>query len=666
MAEAGGGAAGGGAAGMQFPPERPEQQQDIRIYREQIAGITGRLDAILRNTDLTEAEKAAQIQELMESDALLKSTCERIVLANIDDRLRMNLIQSVEEIHRRLETEMAIRAPSPLPAPAALVGRPGNFTKTEQAMFAKDAEIVRKFDDTRVVKYSSLNQQQKDRINSFIMTHLMDRLRERIVDKLRSLPPRPDPVAEKEFDDFLKIHFQTILRASPALLAEFFGVNENDELIISRKPEIRRMLCDTVIDDMIFKSRSMGESALIIAESLRPRHFARAIGGVMGILIATHNYPVLASLLGTTERGISILIEGAAYSISNYPLATVSSGVLLVVEHEYIYELWCMLRAERGQPPLPFAAAQDDPLYKELFFSAQQQRRKSRIASFVGEQPDQVASFLDVVGVSKMWWWKTKSAVCRSVISAADTIQAAASAPGAVLDFCSKSMNVTRSFLETKANEAIGWTDEANPTQRHSCRLIFSRMADELHLQDDPEVQQTLLNLDKYDKTVILTRGRVEAETSRLMLLGGRSYASPSPDRQADYDETEDSQFKRHKFMNEELDPHASGAHMPDAVGTMMEIGGPDDREAAAAGSFARAELPRLLSGVVVPPIVPPSRVSSAPASLGIKSNKKRGDRGGGKRTTRRKATTKKQKSKKNKRQSRRKARRSSSRKSRK
>jgi len=647
-----GAAGGGGAAEMQFPAERPEQQEDIRNYRDEITAINGRLQEIISNADLKADEKARQINALMESSNALQETCRRIVLANIDDRLRMNLLQSVEQLDTKLEAELQKRAKEPLPAPAALLSRPGTFTSDEQQRFATAAAVVHRFDTTRVIEYSRLSSEQKDQINAFIMTDLMETLRVRLLSKIRSLPKRPDPVAEKEFDDFMKLHFQTILRAAPALLAQFFGVNERDELIIPRKPEVRGMVCNTVIDDMIFKARVMGDSVTMIAESLRPRDVATAVGGVMGMLIASSNYPVLASLLGNAQTGISFLLEGAAYSMSNYPLATVSSGVLLVVEHEYIYELWSMIRAQNGEEQLPFAEAQRDPVYIQLFLDAHRRQERSRMASFVGEPPAQLDGLLDLLGAARMFWWKTKSAVCRSVVGGIETVRAVASAPGHALDFCSKAMDATRSFLQTKANKAIASRSEANQTQVHSCRLIFSNMADDLNLQDVPEVQQTLLNLGKYDQKVILTHERVEAATARLLIQFGPSHTSPSPERQAYWDPTSDSLGDRADFMMNAHDPYASGAYIPGERG-FDEVGGPDSGRAAKAGTFDEE---------VLPFNAPPSNAddSSRKASKRSKLDK------GGKRATRRKASTKKQQSKKNKRQSRRNVRRSSSRKSRK
>ena len=384
---------------------------------------------------------------------------------------------------------------------------------------------------------------------------------------------------------------------------------------------------------------------MMIAESIRPGHFAKAVGGVMGMLIATSNYPVLATLLGNAQTGISFLLEGAAYSMSTYPLATVSSGVLLVVEHEYIYELWSMIRAQNREAPLPFEQARDDPVYINLFLAAQQRQQQSQMASFVGEPPEQLDGLFDLLGAARMFWWRTKSAICSSVKGGIETVRAVASAPGHALEFCSKAMDATRSFLQTKANEATASRSEANPTQVHSCRLIFSKLADDLNLQDDPEVGQILLTLGKYDQKVILTRERVEAETERLLIQFGPSNMSPSPERQAvQGGPTEDSMEIADKVMFDERDPVGSGAYIPGEHG-LYEVGGPDSGRGAKAGTFDKNV----------------SSYRSAPYGSPPSSKRK-----GGKRATRRKASAKKPQSKKNKRQSRRKVRRSSSRKSRK
>lgn len=699
------GEAGGGGFSAQFGLFAHHLEEPLPVSLDAIQAYHRDIRQIVSNKRLTERQRENALQVASNTHGALTAAYDEFVSANIDPRIGQRIHNMGDRMARQLEAEIGVLKRDQRNTevvPAAVMARPGvEFSQEVIDVFHEAGETLRFYQSLNVVPYSTLSDIEKNRMNVFIMENLIEALRVRLLEQVRLSIARPDGEVNTKFDYFMKVHLRTILKSAPEALSQFFGVDVQNRLMIPPQPEVKLLICNAVIDDVIEKTRGIVDSLMMVVMSSTSQERWRVGAGLLGFLAAESNYTIISSLLSHTKTGLALVLEAAMVSFTNWPAATLSGGAFVAVEYEYIYDLWLMLRLELGMAALPLAQAQHDGMFQELLRNCSREVESGRVAGILGQRPV-INGPLDFIGAGKYVLYQSAGVVCSSLVGAANMVRGVSRIPKSFSRFCRGVTDRVGSFLQHQSHQNDDTSEDAVSLMTHECRVIFqglvqARMLDEPPLSPDAlrEIERVIGNLDKFDKHVVLTGLRVKQHIASDVLVSGPLPTS-SDTVLAESGFTHDTQEAMKDVMDERT--NSSHLHLDDAAGNSFTVPNPNvvgqDAPPGAQGrkgwEFAFKQRP-FPNNVDAPPFTPtpigkrrnkPRKPQSSEVGAPDTSSRARdrsrsrkeevgeggggGMPGGGKRVTRRKALTKKNKTKKNKRQSRRKARRSSSCKSRK
>ena len=683
---------GGGGFSAQFGSFAHRPEEPLPVSLDEIQAYRAEIRRIVSNKHLSDRQRELALQTAFNKYSLLAGAVDEFVSENIDPRKSQIILNAGDRMAHQIQEEIDDLERDQYNAevvPVAVMARPGNeFSQEAILVFQAACNTLRFYQSLNVVPYSTLSVEEKNLMNEFIMENLIEALRVRLLAQVRRNGPKPDGEVNKQFVYFMRVHLRTILKSAPEVLSQFFGVDGQGHLRIPQEQEVKLLICNAVIDDVIEKTRGIADSLLMIAMSSTSQQRWRFGAGLLGILAAESNYTLIGSLLSHTKTGVMLLLEAAMFSFTNWPAATLSGGAFIAVEHESIYDLWLMLRLELGMAPLPYADAQHDDMFKHLLRSCSREIESGRVQGILGPPPV-INGPLDFIGAGKYVLYRTAGAVCTSLTGAGNMVRGVSRIPERFSRFCGDVVDSVGSFLQHQSHQNDDMSRDAVLLMAHECRENFEKLVaagGQFSPEAMAEIEVVLGNLGMFDEHVVLTEARVKAHEAHSLLIHGVDLRDPSLTEMAEGGNTEASQELRRSVMDQrtpsryilEFDGagNAFTRENPLVVGTDAPRG---ERDA-----WRWAFKPRFPHNVDAAPFPPPpsnrnvvaqvakstGAKSTRPrtkkksnAKIGAKSSKREdgggGNQGGGKRVTRRKALTKKNKTKKNKRQSRRKARRS-------